>query len=68
MGKVSTILEDNKKLKRKLDELESTLETIKKTADGAKRVADQAMSKAGGNATKKKKKSESPGDQTPGDN
>jgi hypothetical protein len=68
MGKVSTILEDNKMLKRKIDDLESVVMTIKKTADGAKKVADQAMSKAGSNPTvkpkAKKKKTETDSEET----
>jgi hypothetical protein len=59
MGKVSNILEDNKKLKRKIDDLETSLVSIKKMAEGAKKVADQAMSKAGSSTVKKKKKTES---------
>jgi hypothetical protein len=59
MGKVSNILEDNKKLKRKIEDLESSIDSIKKVAEGAKKVADQAMSKAAGaSVVKKKKKTE----------
>jgi replicative DNA helicase len=55
MGKVAAILEDNKMLKQKIDDLENIVMSIKKTADGAKKVADQAMSKAGSNAPVKPK-------------
>jgi hypothetical protein len=58
MGKVSNILEDNKKLKRKIDDLELSIVSIKKMAENAKKVADQAMSKAAGPSVKKKKKTE----------
>lgn len=69
MGKVSNILEDNKKLKRKVDELETSIISIKKIAEGAKRVADQAMSKANTpSVTKKKKKTENGDAPTPSDN
>jgi hypothetical protein len=63
MGKVSNILEDNKKLKRKIDDLESSIETIKKVAESAKKIADQAMSKAAGSSTIKKKKKTEGADQ-----
>ena len=46
MGKVTSLVEENKTLKRKQDELETTLKEVKKTAENAKRIADQAMSKA----------------------
>jgi hypothetical protein len=68
MGKVSNILEDNKKLKRKIDDLETSIESIKKVAEGAKRVADQAMSKAASSAVVKKKKKTETGDQQSNDN
>jgi hypothetical protein len=55
MGKVSAILDDNKMLKRKIDDLESVVLTIKKTAEGAKKVADQAMSKAVSSSSAKPK-------------
>jgi hypothetical protein len=71
MGKVATILEDNKKLKRKIDDLELTVTSIKKIAENAKKVADQAMSKASGTApTKpkaKKKKTETAEEETKGE-
>ena len=53
MGKVNTIVEENKSLKRKIDDLESTVGTIKKLAENAKKLADQAISTA--NAAKKSK-------------
>jgi hypothetical protein len=63
MGKVSNILEDNKKLKRKIDDLEASIYSIKKVAEGgAKRVADQAMSKANSTTVIKKKKKTGIGD------
>ena len=46
MGKVSKLVEENKNLKRKLDDLESVVDTVKKTAEAAKRIADQAITKA----------------------
>jgi hypothetical protein len=61
MGKVANILEENKKLKRRLDELETDISSMKKTLEGVKRVADQAMSKASGPPVKKKKKTEGGG-------
>ena len=45
MGKVNTIVEENKSLKRKVDELETTITSVKRLAEGAKKVADAAMSK-----------------------
>ena len=69
MGKVSNILEDNKRLKRKVDDLELSIASIKKIAEGAKKVADQAMSKAHTPSLAKKKKKTGDGDaQTPPDN
>ena len=68
MGKVATILEDNKRLKRKIDDLEITVMSIKKSVENVKKVADQAMSKAGNNATvkpkAKKKKTETSENET----
>ena len=58
MGKVNTIVEENKVLKRKVDDLETTVASIKKIAEGAKKLADQAVSTA--NATKRQRT------QTPG--
>ena len=52
MGKVSSLIEENKSLKRKHEELEQVVKEIKKTADNAKKVADQAMSRV----TSKKKR------------
>jgi hypothetical protein len=51
MGQVSSILEDNKMPKWKIDDLEVIVMSIKKTVDGAKKVADQAKSKAGTNSS-----------------
>ena len=55
MGKVANILEENKKIKARLAELETSIFAIKKMATDAKRVADQAMSKATAPPKKKKK-------------
>lgn len=54
MGKVTTLVEENKNLKRKQEELESLIKEVKKTAESAKKVADQAMSKANNNKRQKK--------------
>lgn len=54
MGKVTALVEENKGLKRRLDEMETSLKEVKKVADGAKRVADQAMSKANNNKRTKR--------------
>ena len=45
MGKVASLMEENKSLKREYDDLETLVKDVKKTADGAKKVADQAISK-----------------------
>lgn len=57
MGKVNTIVEENKQLKRKIDELETSVNGIKKIAENAKKLADQAISTA--NAAKKLKTKDS---------
>ena len=57
MGKVNTIVEENKSLKRKVDDLESSFASVKKLAESAKKLADQAISTA--NAAKKQKPSTS---------
>ena len=56
MGKVTNLMEENKALKRKQDDLESLVKEVKKTAEGAKRVADQAISKV--NAKRPKRQEE----------
>jgi hypothetical protein len=56
MGKVSALLQDNQNLKRKISELETSVTSIKKVAEMAKKVADSAMSKISSSPTKKKKK------------
>ena len=58
MGKVSSLLEENKALKRKHDDLEELVREVKKTADGAKRLADQAISKVNNNKRGKKNQEE----------
>jgi hypothetical protein len=63
MGKVSGLLEENKILKRKIEEMDTTLATVKKIAEGAKRTADQAMSKATASPPAKKKKKETPSEE-----
>ena len=55
VGKITSIMDENKNLKRRVTDLEDNLETVKRIADGAKKVADQAMSKA----SKKKRASDS---------
>jgi outer membrane murein-binding lipoprotein Lpp len=45
MGKVSALVEENASLKRKLDELSSSMTAIKATADYAKKTADQAITR-----------------------
>ena len=57
MGKANTIVEENKSLKRKVDDLESSFASVKKLAESAKKLADQAISTA--NAAKKQKPSTS---------
>ena len=47
MGKVSALIEENKGLKRKLEELGDVVAAVKKTAELAKQTADQAITKAG---------------------
>ncbi len=63
MGKVSGLLEENKDLKRKIEEMNTTLGAVKKIAEGAKRTADQAMSKATASPPVKKKKKETPSEE-----
>jgi hypothetical protein len=56
MGKVSSLLQDNQNLKWKISELETSVASIKKVAEMAKKVADLAMSKISSSPAKKKKK------------
>ena len=51
MGKVSALVEENASLKRKLEELSSSVNSIKATADYAKKTADQAISRINKKAT-----------------
>ena len=45
MGKISSIIADNVNLKRKLEDTNAELASVKKLATEAKKVADAAMSK-----------------------
>ncbi len=45
MGRVGTLIEENTSLKRKLEETNDQLASVKKIATDAKKVADSAMSK-----------------------
>ena len=47
MGKVTSLMEEIKLLKRKCEALETSVTEVKKLAEGARKVADQAMTKVG---------------------
>jgi hypothetical protein len=59
MGKVTNLMEENKLLKRKLNDIETDLNIVKKMAESAKKIADTAMSKVTNPPKKKKKKTDS---------
>ena len=61
MGRVSSLLEENKTLKRKHEELTTVVADVKKTAESAKKLADSAISRLGNKRAedaKKRKKNE----------
>jgi hypothetical protein len=66
MGKVATLIDENKSLKSKISDLQTSVAEIKEIAKSAKRIADQAMSKAGSAQPPKKKKKVTTGEAATG--
>lgn len=65
MGKVTTLMEENASLKRKLSDLTTVVNEVKRTADLAKKSSDQAISRISslkGAANKKQKGGDTGGD------